>query len=67
VPASDHGNAAAFSFADGHSSLHRWLEPKTVCPPYPNTANLPMAIPASPAAALTDFFWVLDHMSVASN
>jgi prepilin-type processing-associated H-X9-DG protein len=28
-PASRHGNAGYFSFADGHAELHRWLEANT--------------------------------------
>ena len=29
-PASYHGNAAGFSFADGHSEIHRWRDPRTM-------------------------------------
>jgi prepilin-type N-terminal cleavage/methylation domain-containing protein/prepilin-type processing-associated H-X9-DG protein len=64
LPASYHNNSAAFSFADGSASLHRWLESKTVPPSAPNTANLPIAIPATPADEQTDFDWVLGHMSI---
>lgn len=67
LPASYHNGATAFSFADGHSSLHRWLHPNTVRPPMPNAANLPISIPSSPAAALADFNWVMEHMSVDKN
>jgi prepilin-type N-terminal cleavage/methylation domain-containing protein/prepilin-type processing-associated H-X9-DG protein len=67
LPASYHNGATAFSFADGHSSLHRWLQPNTIRPPLPNAANLPIPIPSSPAAALADFDWVMDHMSVDKN
>jgi prepilin-type N-terminal cleavage/methylation domain-containing protein/prepilin-type processing-associated H-X9-DG protein len=67
LPASYHNGATAFSFADGHSSLHRWLQPATIIPPLPNAADLPIAIPSSPVAAAADFDWVLDHMSVDSN
>jgi len=67
LPASYHGGAAGFSFADGHSSLHRWQEPGTICPPFPNAANLPIAIPSNPASAQMDFDWVLEHMSVESD
>jgi prepilin-type N-terminal cleavage/methylation domain-containing protein len=67
LPASYHNRATAFSFADGHSSLHRWLQPDTIRPPLPNAANLPIAIPSSPAAAIADFDWVMDHMSVDKN
>jgi prepilin-type N-terminal cleavage/methylation domain-containing protein/prepilin-type processing-associated H-X9-DG protein len=64
LPASYHNNAAAFSFADGHASLHRWLKSNTIHPPAPNVANLPIAIPATPADERTDFDWVLQHMSI---
>jgi prepilin-type N-terminal cleavage/methylation domain-containing protein/prepilin-type processing-associated H-X9-DG protein len=67
LPASYHNGATAFSFADGHSSLHRWQQPDTIRPPLPNAANLPIVIPTSPAAAITDFDWVMDHMSVDNN
>ncbi len=66
LPASYHAGAAAFSFADGHSALHRWQEPSTVFPPFAHAAKLPITLPSSPAIALTDFNWVLDHMSVQS-
>ena len=64
LPASYHNNSATFSFADGSASLHRWLESKTAPPSAPNTANLPIAIPAMPADELTDLDWVLQHMSI---
>ena len=64
LPASYHNNSAAFSFADGSASLHRWLKSKTVPPSAPNAANLPIAIPATPADEQADFDWVLGHMSI---
>jgi len=67
LPASYHNGATAFSFADGHSSLHRWLQPDTIRPPLPNAANLPIPIPSSPETAIEDFDWVMDHMSVDKN
>jgi prepilin-type processing-associated H-X9-DG protein len=67
LPASYHNGATAFSYADGHSSLHRWLQPDTIRPPLPNAANLPIAIPSNPATAIADFDWVMDHMSVDKN
>ena len=64
LPASYHNNAATFSFADGHAALHHWLESNTIRPPAPYAANLPIAIPTSPADERTDFDWVLQHMSI---
>lgn len=64
LPASYHNNAAAFSFADGHAASHRWLKSNTFRPPFPNAANLPIAIPASPADERADLDWILQHMSI---
>jgi prepilin-type N-terminal cleavage/methylation domain-containing protein/prepilin-type processing-associated H-X9-DG protein len=57
LPASYHNHAAGFSFADGHSEIHKWLL-GTTCPPvlqeehggYPGTA---------PQDA--DMRWIIDH------
>jgi prepilin-type N-terminal cleavage/methylation domain-containing protein/prepilin-type processing-associated H-X9-DG protein len=67
LPASYHNNAAAFSFADGHSELHRWLEPSTIRPPQPNAAGLPISIPSNPYNEFADFDWVISHMSTESH
>ncbi len=64
LPASYHNNATSFSFADGHSTLHRWVRPSTVRPPLPDAAALPIAIPAAPADEQADFNWVTYHMSI---
>jgi prepilin-type N-terminal cleavage/methylation domain-containing protein/prepilin-type processing-associated H-X9-DG protein len=61
LPASYHDGAAAFSYADGHSALHRWVVSSTKRPPQPDAAGLP--IPLAPQQR-TDFEWVVDHMSV---
>ena len=66
LPASYHNLATAFSFADGHSTLHRWQQPGTIRPPLPYAANLPIPLPSSPASALADFDWVMGHMSVGN-
>ena len=47
LPASYHNGAAALSFADGHSEMHRWLEPSTMRPSRPFAANLPISIPGN--------------------
>jgi len=36
-PASYHGNAAGYSFADGHSEIHKFRDPRTMPPLKPNT------------------------------
>jgi prepilin-type N-terminal cleavage/methylation domain-containing protein/prepilin-type processing-associated H-X9-DG protein len=64
LPATYHNNATAFSFADGHSSLHRWTQPDTYRPPLPDTANLPISVPPN---GKNDLEWVLEHMSVDHN
>jgi prepilin-type N-terminal cleavage/methylation domain-containing protein/prepilin-type processing-associated H-X9-DG protein len=64
LPASYHNSAAAFSFADGHSSLHRWQNGSTVPPAAPHAANLPIYLTAPPANATADLDWVISHMSV---
>ena len=61
LPASYHNRSAAFSFADGHSSLHRWQSDRTVRPAKIDGANLPMSVYKSD---LTDFQWVMQHMSI---
>ena len=64
LPASYHNYATAFSFADGHSTLHRWTQSTTYCPPIPDVANLPISVPAGGKG---DLEWVLGHMSVDHN
>ena len=32
VPASTHGGACGFSFADGHSQIHKWQDQNTLAP-----------------------------------
>ncbi len=64
LPASYHNRSAAFSYADGHASLHRWLKSVTICPAIPHAANLPIQIPSNPPDEDADLDWVLAHMSV---
>lgn len=67
LPASYHNRTAAFSFADGHSALHRWARHSTIRLPQPNAAKLPITIPATPVEEKADFNWVAEHMSVDLN
>jgi prepilin-type N-terminal cleavage/methylation domain-containing protein len=64
LPATYHNRATAFSFADGHSALHRWTQPDTYRPPLPDAAGLPISIPSTDQQ---DFNWLVDHMSVDHN
>jgi prepilin-type N-terminal cleavage/methylation domain-containing protein/prepilin-type processing-associated H-X9-DG protein len=41
-PASYHGNAAGYAFADGHSEIHRFLDGRTM-PPF-NPAGIPLNV-----------------------
>src|SRR5262249_45535116 len=61
LPASYHNCAASFSFADGHSEIHRWRNVSTRQPGRPYGAPLPMEVRESERA---DLDWVLDRMSV---
>jgi prepilin-type processing-associated H-X9-DG protein len=61
LPASYHNGGGSFSFADGHTEIHHWLNASTVRPPVPEGASLPLPIPANES---TDFYWVLRRMSV---
>jgi prepilin-type N-terminal cleavage/methylation domain-containing protein/prepilin-type processing-associated H-X9-DG protein len=61
LPASYHNGSAAFAFADGHASLHRWTDPNTIRPAQPNAAALPLEVNSH---APSDFDWVIQHMSI---
>jgi len=61
LPASYHNRAAAFSFADGHADLHRWLNSSTLVPAMPNAPAFP---PMMSVSALEDFEWIMAHLSV---
>ena len=60
LPASYHGNACGFSFADGHCEIHRWRDSRTM--PVLNTGgvifdgNTPMSCPGN-----QDVAWLQDH------
>jgi len=64
LPASYHNRSTAFSFADGHSQLHRWVNPGTIRIPQPDVPYYPIDVPAGQDE---DFNWVLEHMSVDHN
>jgi prepilin-type N-terminal cleavage/methylation domain-containing protein len=56
LPASYHNRACGFGFADGHSEIHKWLEPQT-CAPVTQIGH-----GGYPAAANSrDLKWTLAH------
>jgi prepilin-type N-terminal cleavage/methylation domain-containing protein/prepilin-type processing-associated H-X9-DG protein len=57
MPGSYHQGACPFTFADGHSELHKWLSPGT-CPPV-HYERTPVQDPGS-----RDIQWMHDHTSV---
>jgi prepilin-type N-terminal cleavage/methylation domain-containing protein/prepilin-type processing-associated H-X9-DG protein len=54
-PASYHGQAADFAFADGHAEIHKWRDARTY-PALTTTLQLNVAQPNS-----KDVFWMQDH------
>ena len=53
VPANYHDRAGSFGFADGHSEVHRWKDPRTA-PPLGH-----LTITGSPNNP--DVYWLMDH------
>jgi len=59
IPAKAHGNSCGFAFADGHSEIHKWLEPQYI----PNvdfqtkSKNQPISL------GNLDILWVASHTS----
>jgi prepilin-type N-terminal cleavage/methylation domain-containing protein/prepilin-type processing-associated H-X9-DG protein len=61
MPASYHNGAAGISFADGHSEMHRWVEPSTFKPVGKvDELNIPLKIPLN---ELRDFQWLTNRLS----
>ena len=58
LPASYHNGAGAFSFADGHSEVHRWLSLKD------KIGYAPPPIRRSDPSARADYDWVLQRLTV---
>ncbi len=64
LPASYHNGGTTLAFADGHASVHRWIEASTLRPAAPDTAGLPIYLKADQRE---DFSWVIQHMSNEQN
>jgi prepilin-type N-terminal cleavage/methylation domain-containing protein/prepilin-type processing-associated H-X9-DG protein len=56
-PASYHGGACGFAFADGHSEIHKWKDPRTT-PPLKAGLTLNVPSPNNP-----DVVWLQQHCS----
>lgn len=61
LPASYHNGAASFSFADGHSEIHRWQYADTKRPAVEGGA---LPLPRLVGEGLPDFDWLTERMSV---
>ncbi len=59
LPASHHEGSTSFSFADGHTEVHRWVVPGTVRPA--QKGGVGGTFPASPP---TDYDWLKERSSV---
>jgi prepilin-type N-terminal cleavage/methylation domain-containing protein/prepilin-type processing-associated H-X9-DG protein len=59
IPASYHGGAAGFSFADGHSEIHKWMS-NSLKKPIQTTPINNINV-SSDAAGLQDSYWLSQH------
>ena len=58
-PASYHNGACGFAFADGHSEIKKWVDPRTKAPvTYTGTLALNVSQPNNP-----DVFWMSERSS----
>lgn len=58
IPASYHGGACGFSFADGHSEIKKWKSSTSI---FPVKFAYPNPIPPFDAAGKADFAWYLER------
>jgi prepilin-type N-terminal cleavage/methylation domain-containing protein len=61
-PGYRHHNACGFSFADGHSEIHKWHDARTM-PPIRDMTLVNVA--GTPSPNNPDVFWIQDHATVA--
>jgi len=62
TPASFHNGCCGFTFADGHSEIHKWLNPATIRPVVPDSvATIPPPGPGGTAGPFTDRNWLVTH------
>jgi len=63
VPARSHGNSCGFSFADGHSEIHKWLAPANI----PNVNYQPIVKTGLTELGDPDPLWIARHTSSLAN
>jgi prepilin-type processing-associated H-X9-DG protein len=63
LPASYHVGACGYAFADGHSEIHKWLNPKTIHAIVGNGDWLPLVVTGSKV----DIDWAESHESPAAH
>jgi prepilin-type N-terminal cleavage/methylation domain-containing protein/prepilin-type processing-associated H-X9-DG protein len=60
LPASYHGQACGFSFADGHAEIHKWRDARTM-PPLVEGGTVFNGIGSTPSPGNKDVEWLQDH------
>jgi len=62
LPASYHNQSGIFTFADGHSEIHKWKGASTLKPSVMNgMGGRPVLVPSKPADEKQDITWVRDR------
>jgi prepilin-type N-terminal cleavage/methylation domain-containing protein/prepilin-type processing-associated H-X9-DG protein len=59
IPSKAHGNSCGFSFADGHSEIHKWLAPGNI----PNVDYQPKSKTGTFEIRDPDILWMAKHTS----
>jgi prepilin-type processing-associated H-X9-DG protein len=59
VPSKLHGNSCGFSFADGHSEIHKWLSPGNI----PTVTYTTLTKSGIPELSDPDILWLAKHTS----
>lgn len=64
VPSKTHNNACGFSFADGHSEIHKWIDPNAIAPMIWAADTAPgIGSQMNPVASDPDVIWLAHHTS----
>jgi prepilin-type N-terminal cleavage/methylation domain-containing protein/prepilin-type processing-associated H-X9-DG protein len=63
-PASYHNRACGFSFADGHSEIHKWKGSQIPNAPITYTATLPLNVATITALDAVDAHWMAENTTV---